>query len=91
MPILRETIKCSKCGCLALPDAIRCPKCGSQYERERPTKPLIDPLKCYESPAIESTNMKVIRAYYQLSCVRHGIVQVRASVIGTPLKCPFCE
>jgi len=91
MPILRDTIKCNKCGCIALPDAIRCPKCGSQYEREKAMQPPIDPLKCYSSPASSRANIQVIRAYYQLSCIHHGTVQVRASVIGAPLKCPFCD
>ena len=47
MTILRDTIKCDKCGCIALPDAIRCPKCGALYNRNRSPSSIIDTLIPY--------------------------------------------
>ncbi len=31
MQIVNKTHRCSKCGCIAFPDAIRCPKCDTIY------------------------------------------------------------
>ena len=91
MTILRDTIKCDKCGCIALPDAIRCPKCGALYNRNGSPSSIIDTFRSYPVQAIESPRIQVIRAQYQLTCHHHGTIQVKSSVIGTPMKCPFCE
>jgi hypothetical protein len=40
---------------------------------------------------VEDTNIKVVRAYYQLTCYRHGKIHVKATVVGSPVKCPFCQ
>jgi hypothetical protein len=91
MQILRGTISCNRCGCIALPDATRCPKCGALYERNGTPKPVVETVNYYPTPTIANANIQVIRAHYQLTCHHHGTIQVKASVIGTPVKCPFCE
>ena len=98
MQAVRTTIRCTRCGCIALPDAIKCPKCGEDYRSPSNTaaKEIIDPFSYLSTTRIEchgtSTNIiKIIQAHYQLTCPRHGKVHVRSTVTGSPIKCPFCE
>ena len=87
---VKDTVQCSRGGCIALPDATKCPKCGASYNGNG-KKEAVDDVSCFPSPVIvEGTNAKVIRAYYQLTCSRHGKILVKATVIGSPVKCPFC-
>lgn len=96
MQVIKDTVQCSRCGCIALPDATKCPKCGTAYN-ENGAKQMIDTIRCFSSPSIEEPMMekdgdvRLIRAYYQLTCPRHGKIHVRATVIGSPIKCPFCQ
>ncbi len=89
--IVKETRQCSKCGCIALPDATKCPKCGATYNGNGVKQQAVDALSYFSNPIAEDASMKVIRAYYQLTCSRHGKIHVKATVIGSPVKCPFCE
>jgi len=91
MQAVRETVRCSRCGCISLPDATTCPKCGTAYNGII-KKGLVDPLSYLSdlNPAIENANTKVIRAYYQITCPRHGKVHIRTAVIGSTIKCPLC-
>ena len=96
MQVIKDTVQCSRCGCIALPDATKCPKCGVAYDGNG-AKQMIDTIRCFSSPSIEEPRMekdgdvRVIRAYYQLTCPRHGKIHVKATVIGSPIKCPFCQ
>ena len=90
MQAVKSTIQCSKCGCIALPDATKCPKCGASYNGNR-AKGIAGIISYLPGSAIiEDTDTKVVRAYYQLTCCRHGNILVKATVIGSPIKCPFC-
>ena len=93
MQAIRATIRCSKCGCIALPDAIRCPKCGASYNGNGVGGDIIDTINYLSNPRIEieDEDMQVVRAYYHLTCPRHGKIYIKAMVIGSPIKCPFCE
>jgi len=89
--IVKDTIQCSRCGCIALPDATKCPKCGASYIANE-KKETFDAVGFFPSPAVlENTAAKVVRAYYQLTCSRHGRIHVKAAVIGSSVKCPFCQ
>ena len=90
MQVVKDTRQCSKCGCIALPDATKCPKCGAAYNGNG-AKEAVDAISYLSSPIVEDVNTKVVRAYYQLTCSRHGKIHVKATVIGSPIKCPFCE
>jgi len=89
MQAVRDKVQCSRCGCIALPDATRCPKCGASYNGNG-AKEAVSIINCISSPKIEDTDTRVVRAYYQLMCSRHGRIHVKATVIGSPIKCPFC-
>lgn len=89
MQAIKETVQCSKCGCVTLPDATKCPKCGAAYD-DNGTKGIIDTISYLSNPRIEDANIQVVRAYYQFTCPHHGKVSVRATVIGSTIKCPFC-
>ena len=90
MQIMKDTVQCSNCGCIALPDATKCPKCGAPYDRNG-TREIIGPIPYLSTSGIEEDGgIQVIRAYYQLTCPRHGKIYVKATVIGSPIKCPFC-
>ena len=102
MQAVKETIRCTRCGCLALPDANKCPKCGANYKNPSgaEAKEIFGPFNYLStatmdtignSASLDASIVKVIRAYYQLTCPRHGKIHVRAMVIGSPVKCPFCE
>jgi len=91
MQVVKDTIQCSRCGCIALPDATKCPKCGASYivNEKRET---FDNVGFFPATTmLEDTSAKVVRAYYQLTCTRHGRIQVKAAVIGSSIKCPFCQ
>lgn len=92
MQAVRTTIRCTRCGCIALPDATKCPKCGEDYRNPSNTgaKEIIDPFAYLSTTKVDVDGIKIIRAYYQLTCPHHGQVHVRATVIGAPVKCPFC-
>ena len=90
MQIVKDTIQCSRCGCIALPDATKCPKCGASYNGNR-AKEIASTISYLPEPTIiEDNSTRVVRAYYQLTCPRHGKILVKATVIGSPIKCPFC-
>jgi ribosomal protein L40E len=89
MQAVKETVQCSRCGCIALPDATRCPKCGASYNGNRAEKE-VSAISYLSSPLMTDADTKVVRAYYQLTCSRHGRIYVKATVIGSPIKCPFC-
>ena len=102
MQAVKETVRCTRCGCLALPDANKCPKCGANYRNSNgnDARETFDPFTYLStarmagagnSASLDTNIIKVIRAYYQLTCPRHGKIHVRATVIGSPVKCPFCE
>jgi hypothetical protein len=89
MQAVKETVQCSRCGCIALPDATRCPKCGAPYNGNG-AKEVVSAISYLSSPLMEDADTRVVRAYYQLTCSRHGKIHVKATVIGSPIKCPFC-
>lgn len=89
MQAVKETVQCSRCGCIALPDATRCPKCGASYNGNG-LKESVSAISYFSSPLVVDAETKVVRAYYQLTCSRHGRIYVKATVIGSPIKCPFC-
>lgn len=90
MQVVKDTIQCSRCGCIALPDATKCPKCGASYIAGK--KETLDSMCFATAPiASEDASAKVVRAYYQLTCSRHGKIHVKAAVIGSSIKCPFCQ
>jgi ribosomal protein L40E len=89
--VVKDTIQCSRCGCIALPDATKCPKCGASYNGNGKKETLYN-MSYFPAPAVlEDTSTKVVRAYYQLTCSRHGRIHVKATVIGSSVKCPFCQ
>jgi ribosomal protein L40E len=90
MQAVKDTVQCSKCGCIALPDATKCPKCGASYNGNG-TKEAVSATSYFPVVAMEDADTKVVRAYYQLTCSRHGTIHVKATVIGSPIKCPFCK
>jgi hypothetical protein len=88
---VKDTIQCSRCGCIALPDATKCPKCGASYITGG-GKEALDSMYFSPTPiASEDPSAKVVQAYYQLTCSRHGKIHVKAAVIGSSVKCPFCQ
>jgi len=89
MQAIKETIRCSKCGCIALPDSTKCPKCGESYNGNG-AKGVLNTLSYFANPTIEISDTQVTRAYYQLICPRHGKVYIKATAIGSAIKCPFC-
>ena len=89
--LVKDTIQCSRCGCIALPDATKCPKCGASYitNDKRET---FGNVGFFPTPSVlPDSGTKVVRAYYQLTCSRHGRIHVKAAVIGSSVKCPFCQ
>ena len=93
MQAIKDTAQCSRCGCIALPDATKCPKCGTAYNGNG-AKAMFDTVSYFSSPRVveeEEDHVQVIRAYYQLTCPRHGKIHVRATIVGSPIKCPFKE
>jgi len=89
MRAVKETVQCSRCGCIALPDASKCPRCGTTYNGNR-VKDLMNTVNYFPNPVIEDTDIQVVQAYYQLTCHYHGRVNVKATVIAPTIKCPFC-
>ena len=88
MQSIKELLGCPKCGCVILPDAIKCPNCGLAYEendRRSNTGSIYSP-----KPKIRETGIEAIVAYYQFTCPYHGRVSVRATVTAATIKCPFC-
>ena len=91
MQAVKETVRCPRCGCIALPDAIKCPKCGAAYNGNGASG-ILNTITCLPAPiAQQDAVAQVTRAYYQLTCPRHGKIHVRATVISSPIKCPFCS
>jgi len=75
---LVEILRCDKCGFIVVPDAIKCPKCNAVY-KDSEGKDIIGELKYFTRTKIENvaiTDTEVIRAYYQLTCPRHGRVNI---------------
>ena len=86
---VKETIRCSICGCIALADATKCPKCGTSHRGNKAGK-IIDAINYFSNPAVENEDIKIIRTYYKFTCLHHGEVYVESTVVGGKIKCPFC-
>ena len=91
MQVIKDTVQCSRCGCIALPDATKCPKCGKAYHNGNGEQEMLDAVSYLSNSQIEGVNtQQVVRASYQFICPQHGRVNVRAMVISSIIKCPFC-
>jgi hypothetical protein len=90
MQAVKDKVQCSRCGCIALPDATKCPKCGASYNGNG-AKEAVSATSYLQVAAMEDADTEVVRAYYQLTCSRHGKIHVKATVIGSPIRCPFCH
>ncbi len=90
---IKETVQCSRCGCIALPDATRCPKCGASYHEDKTVEfsYTVDKIAS-KPPSLASTpdDIRIVRAHYELQCPYHGKVRVKASVVSPSMRCPFC-
>ena len=94
MQIVNKTLKCSICGCISLPDATRCPKCGAIYNNNMlntGSEEIFGSNRYLSIPRPDDTDTKIYWVYYQLTCPLHGKVDVRAIVIASAIKCPFCQ
>lgn len=86
---IKELLGCSKCGCLILPDATKCPNCGVVYNDIGGGSVTDNP--CFPSKLkIKETGVEAIVAYYHFACPHHGRVHVRATVTTPTIRCPFC-
>jgi hypothetical protein len=93
MQIINKTIQCSECGCIALPDAISCPKCGTSYRAQkerRDIKEIFGTISGLSTQDPLDASQSIMRAYYQLICPHHGQVDVRTTAIVPTVKCPLC-
>ena len=86
---VKETIRCSICGCIALADATKCPKCGASY-RGNKAGAKIDAISCVSNPVVSTEDIKAIRAHYQFTCLHCGKVCIESTVVWRTIKCPFC-
>lgn len=93
---VKATLRCSQCGCIALPDATKCPKCGALYHKDK-EEVLFDTFRLTSiapepvRTAKDTTEcLKVVQVNYELDCPRHGRVRIKATVISAPMRCPFC-
>ena len=94
MQIINKTVQCSECGCIALPDATYCPKCGTSYRvhKERGNlKEIFGTIGCFSAQRPVDMSKSIIEANYQLICPHHGQVDVKAAVIVPVMKCPLCQ
>lgn len=93
MQAIKEIAQCSRCGCIALPDATRCPKCGAPYRESKGDtfshtidQLISKPVNLVKTP----DNIRIVRAHYELDCPYHGKVRVKATVVSPSMRCPFC-
>lgn len=86
---VREILKCPRCGCHILPDATKCPKCGTLYDSNG-IESVVDPINYPAKPKLGNTDVEILIANYQLTCARHGKINIKATVIAPMIKCPFC-
>jgi uncharacterized C2H2 Zn-finger protein len=94
MQIINKTIQCPQCGCIAFPDAIHCPKCGSSYRESKAKAEIKEVFKSIDylsTQGRDNADNTIMKAYYQLICPHHGQVDVRAAVIVPVMKCPLCQ
>lgn len=90
---IKETAQCSRCGCIALPDATRCPKCGAPYHENRVDEltHTIDHLISKPVSLLgDPDDVRIVRAHYELDCPHHGKVRIKATVVSPSMRCPFC-
>jgi hypothetical protein len=94
MQIINKTIQCPQCGCIAFPDAIHCPKCGSNYRENKAKTEIKEMLKItnyLSTQGRDNTDNTIMKACYQLTCPHHGQIDVKAAVIVPIIKCPLCQ
>lgn len=90
MPAIKEMFECSKCGCIRLPDATKCPRCGLAYDRDGTETTVNNIGYLTRSAGTRETSIEIIGTYYRLTCPHHGRINVRATVAVPTIKCPFC-
>jgi hypothetical protein len=93
MQIINKTVQCSECGCIAFPDAIYCPKCGTSYRVNKEKREIkdISNINCFSTPVLLNTSKSIMEAYYRLICPHHGQVDIKATIIIPAEKCPLCQ
>lgn len=94
MQIINKTIQCAECGCIAFPDAIRCPKCGASYREgkaKKEMKEIFRNISYFPAQGSDDSDKTIMKAYYQIICPHHGQVDVKAAVIVPVIKCPICQ
>jgi|GEM_PF-389594 hypothetical protein len=93
LQVLDETVQCAKCGCLVLPDAARCPKCGAKYQEGKSVEANHRTAPATSRPANPDPlfhHVRVVHAHYDLDCPYHGKVRIKATVVSPSVRCPFC-
>lgn len=92
MTSIKDILGCSRCGCLILPDATKCPKCGTFYDGSEVngTEGRIEPVDYAIKPRLGNYDVEMLAAHYQFSCPQHGKINVKSAIIAPKVKCPFC-
>jgi len=94
MQIINKMIQCPKCGCIAFPDAIHCPRCGSNYRELKANlerKEIFKKVDYLFIQGQENTDNTILKAYYKVTCPHHGHIDVKAAIVIPVMKCPICE
>ena len=94
MQIINKTIRCSQCGCIAFPDAMRCPKCNNSYRDGRAKAEIREISKSidyFSTQWWDTTGSTTINAYYQLTCPHHGQIDIKTAMVLPLKKCPLCH
>ena len=84
MQIINKTIQCPQCGCIAFPDARRCPKCDSSYRESKAKAEIREIFKgigYLSTQGWDNAGNTTMKAYYQLTCSHHGQIDIKAAVI----------
>ena len=89
-PTIAEILKCSKCGCVVMPDSIKCPRCNSPYDSDG-TQETDGNNNWYSlEPKDRKAGTQIVMAHYRFICPRHGKIDIRATMPVATVKCPFC-
>ena len=94
MQIINKMVQCSECGCIAFPDAINCPKCGTSYRESKTrkeTREIFEKTGCPSPREFMNAGKPFVETYHQLVCPLNREVGIITTVVIPSTKCQLCQ
>ena len=84
---VEKTLKCSKYGCVVVPDTTKCSNCSSAYDNDEIERMVGTDDRKFLQPKMTKVDIQITTAYYQFVCPKHGKSNVKAAITAPAIRC----